>query len=47
MKAPKASVAIATDLVSHYWLLDSSEVLKGRQEHVAPLGATDVLNEVA
>jgi hypothetical protein len=36
-----------THLVSHDGLLDGGEVLKGREEHVAPLSSSDILYEAA
>lgn len=37
----------ATDLVSHDRLLNRSQVFEGRQEDMAPLSTTDILDEVA
>lgn len=47
MTALGPRTAIATDLVSHHWLLDGSEILQGREEDMAPLRTANVLDEVA
>ena len=35
-----------TYFVPDQWLLDSSQILEGREEHVSILGATNVLDKV-
>ena len=34
-------------LVSHYWLLDRGKILKGREQDMTPLRATDVFDKIA
>lgn len=41
------SIAPKTDLVPHYRLLDSSQILQGRQENMTPLRTANILDEVA